>query len=161
MTLTNLQGMEVGFPSLAAFVGYAVPMNHLLSKKISVTPIFGGNQEGIMGQLKAGKVIAAGVNNQVMKAYATRENIKYRVLWESPQFNNLPIAVHPRVPKNVIDAVRKAIDNMDRESDGVHVLELSAEIIGQKPPYGFEAASPDDYQSYTDFYKNSLVQDLK
>jgi len=50
--------------------------------------IIGG---GIMGtstawhlaQLKAGRVVAAGVNAAVMRAFAQRENLAYRTLWSS------------------------------------------------------------------------------
>lgn len=160
-TLKDLEGKEVGFPSQAAFVGYAVPMDQLLRQGIGVTPVFGGNQEGIMGQLKAGRVLAAGVNNQVMKAFAARENLRYRVLWESGSFNNLPISVHPRVPKAIAEAVRSAIDGMDTNPEGMKVLETTGNVIGQKPPYGFQASSPADYRSYTDFYRHTLVKDIK
>jgi phosphonate transport system substrate-binding protein len=160
-SLKDLAGREVGFPSLAAFVGYAVPMDQLLREKITVTPVFGGNQEGIMGQLKSGQVIAAGVNGQVMKSFAARKNIRYRVLWESTTFHNLPIAAHPRVPKAVMEAVSATIDGMDTDANGKQILEASAQIIGQKPPFGFRVSSPADYQSYTDFYKHTLVKDFK
>ena len=36
-----------------------------------------------MGQLKAGRVVAAGVNAEVMRAFAQRENLAYRTLWSS------------------------------------------------------------------------------
>lgn len=160
-TLQDLEGREVGFPSLAAFVGYAVPMDGLLRAGVKVIPVFGGNQEGIMGQLKAGRVIAAGVNNQVMKSFAARENVRYRVLWESPPFLNLPVAVHPRVPAAVARAVQTAIDGMDADAEGARILEASARIIGQKPPFGFRAATPADYRSYTEFYRNTLVKDIQ
>lgn len=159
--IEELDGKEVGFPSLAAFVGYAVPMDALLRKGIKVTPVFGGNQEGIMGQLKSGRVIAAGVNDQVMKSYAARENMQYRVLWESPLYFNLPIAAHPRVPQAIVERVRNAIDGMDGDPEGQSILAASAKVIGQKPPYGFRAASQSDYQSYLDFYKHTLVKDFK
>lgn len=160
-SLKELDGLEVGFPSQAAFVGYAVPMDALLRLGVTVKPVFGGNQEGIMGQLKAGRVIAAGVNNQVMRSFAARENLRYRVLWESPPFKNLPISAHPRVPKATVDAVRAAIDGMENDPAGRKVLEISAQVIGQKPPFGFRASSPADYQSYIDFYRNTLVKDIK
>jgi phosphonate transport system substrate-binding protein len=160
-SLKDLDGREVGFPSLAAFVGYAVPMDQLLRQGVTVTPVFGGNQEGIMAQLKAGRVIAAGVNNQVMKSFAARENLRYRVLWESRPFLNLPIAVHPRVPPAVAEAVKRAFDGMDNDPEGMRVLEASAKVIGQKPPLGFRASSQADYQSYIDFYKHTLVKDFK
>lgn len=160
-TLADLAGKEVGFPSRAAFVGYAVPMDHLLRQGVAVKPVFGGNQEGIMGQLKAGKVMAAGVNNQVMRDYAARENLKYRVLWESRPFHNLPIAAHPRVPAGVVEAVRKAFADMPRDPEGARILAASAGIIKQKPPYGFQPASQNDYQSYVDFYRTTLVKDIE
>ncbi|MEW6677535.1 MAG: phosphate/phosphite/phosphonate ABC transporter substrate-binding protein [Pseudomonadota bacterium] len=160
-SLRDLAGREVGFPSPAAFVGYAVPMDQLMRQGIAVTPVFGGNQEGIMGQLKAGKVIAAGVNNQVMRAFAHRNGLRYRVLWESSSFNNLPISVHPRVPEAVAVAVRSAIDGMENDPVGAQVLASTAAIIGQKPPFGFRASSPEDYRSYVDFYKQTLVKDIK
>ena len=159
--LKDLEGKEMGFPSLAAFVGYAVPMDQLLHQGVHVTPVFGGNQEGIMAQLKAGKVIAAGVNNQVMRAFASRENVQYRVLWESAGFLNIPIAAHPRVPKKIVEDVRRVLDDMDRNPDGLKILEASARIVGQKPPYGFRASSPSDYRSYSDFYRTTLVKDIK
>lgn len=160
-SLLELQGKEVGFPSLAAFVGYMVPMDHLLRQGIEVKPVFGGNQEGIMGQLKAGRVAAAGVNDQVMRAFAARENLRYRVLWQSPPYHNLPIAVHPRVSREVVQAVRVAIDGMNDDAEGRRILKASAQVIGQKPPFGFLAANQDDYRAYIDFYRHTLVKDFQ
>lgn len=160
-SLQDLDGKEVGFPSRVAFVGYAVPMDQLLRQGIQVIPVFGGNQEGIMGQLKAGRVVAAGVNHQVMQAFAARENLNYRVLWTSKPFLNLPVSVHPRVPKPIVTAVRTAIDGMDLDPAGMKILEASAQAVGQKPPLGFRASSPADYQRYSDFYKHTLVTDRK
>lgn len=159
--LKDLEGGEVGFPSQAAFVGYAVPMDHLIRQGITVRPVFGGNQEGIMGQLKAGRVVAAGVNNLVMKAFANREHIKYRILWESSLFHNLPISVHPRVPKAVAEAIAAAIARMDDDPEGAAILEAAARLVGQSPPYGFQASSPADYKNYADFYRHALVKDIK
>jgi phosphonate transport system substrate-binding protein len=160
-TLVDLAGREMGFPSPTAFVGYAVPMDHLLRQGVTVTPVFGGNQEGIMAQLKLGKVLAAGVNNQVMRAFAQRESLRYRVLWESHGFLNIPIAAHPRVPSGVVAKVRRALDEMDTQPDGLKILETSAQLVGQAPPYGFRASSPADYRSYSDFYRNAMVKDAK
>src|SRR5262249_12631478 len=69
-SLADLEGKEVVFPHLAAFYGYHLPMDGLLRKGIQVKPHFAGNQEGAMGQLKAGRAVAAGVNAAVMRAFA-------------------------------------------------------------------------------------------
>jgi phosphonate transport system substrate-binding protein len=159
-SLKDLEGKEVGFPSLVAFVGYAVPMNALLQAGIQVKPVFAGNQEGIMGQLKAGRVIAAGVNSQVMRDFARRENVRYRVLWTSEDYLNLPISAHPSVPKEIVAAVREAFLNMARDPAGMKILETSAALIQQKPPYGFVPADDREYENYRSYYKTTLVKGL-
>jgi phosphonate transport system substrate-binding protein len=159
--LADLKDAVVGFPSRAAIVGYAVPMDHLIRQGVAVQQVFGGNQEGVMGQLKAGKVQAAGVNNQVMRAFAARENVRYRVLWESQPFHDLPIAVHPRIPRAVAEAVQKAFADMGKDAEGAKVMEASAQVIGEKPPYGFQTAGQKDYQNYLDFYRHTVVKDIE
>jgi len=83
------------------------------------------------------------------------------VLWESQSYHNLPIAVHPRVPEKVADAVRQAIAGMDKDPEGIKILEASAQIIQQKPPFGFLRASQKDYQNYIDFYRTTVVKDIE
>lgn len=158
-TLKELDGKEVGFPSTAAFVGYAVPMNALLHAGTRVKPVFAGNQEGIMGQMKAGRVMAAGVNSQVMRDYGRRENYRYRVLWASEDYLNLPISAHTSVLAQEVVAVRNAFVNMADDPEGLKVLEASAAVIKQQPPYGFMAAEDRDYQNYPRYFKTTLVRD--
>lgn len=160
-SLQDLDGKVVGFPSRAAFVGYAVPMDHLLRQGIRVTPVFGGNQEGVMAQLKAGHVLAAGVNNQVMRAFAEREGVRYRVLWESQTYANLPISVHPRVPPEVAEAVRKGFLDLTADPEGQRLLRQQAAILKLSPPYGFLPASNADYRNYFEFYRQTLVKDIE
>lgn len=158
-SLKDLDGKEVGFPSTAAFVGYAVPMNALLLAGAKVTPVFAGNQEGIMGQMQAGQVMAAGVNSKVMRDYARRVNYKYRVLWTSEDYFNLPVSAHPRIPAKEAAAVREAFTRMADDPEGLKVLEASAAVIKQQPPYGFVAADNSNYQNYHEYFKTTLVRD--
>lgn len=158
-TLNDLDGKEIGFPSTAAFVGYAVPMNALLHARVTVKPVFAGNQEGIMGQMKAGRIVAAGVNSTVMRDYGRRENYRYRVLWTSEDYFNLPISAHPRVPEQEVAAVRDAFLGMARNPEGLKVLQASAEVIKQQPPYGFAVADNRDYRNYLHYFKTTLVRD--
>lgn len=159
-TLEQLQGKTVGFPSVSAFAGYALPMNALLQAHVSVTPTFAGNQEGIMAQLKAGRVIAAGVNSEIMNDYAERENFKYRVLWESESYQNLPIAALPSVPAEKVKAVRDAFVKMTKDPAGYKILTDCANIVKQDPPYGFFYADDKDYENYRKFYKSYLNKGL-
>jgi phosphonate transport system substrate-binding protein len=157
-TMSDLRGMTVGFANPQAFAGYTVQMDQFMRLGIEVKPVFGGSQEGIMAQLAAGSVIAAGVNSAVMRDYAARENLRYRVLWQSINFPDLAISVHPRVPKAAVIAIQKALTSMADDPEGVRILEASAKLIQQKPPYGFIKATQQDYQGYLDFYRNSVFK---
>jgi phosphonate transport system substrate-binding protein len=156
--LGDLNGKTVGFANPKAFAGYTVPMDQLVRSGVEVKPVFGGSQEGIMGQLGAGSVIAAGVNGTVMRDNAARENLRYRILWQSAAYPELAISVHSRVPKSVSEAVQKAFASMVDDPDGAHILETSAKLIKQAPPYGFDTATQRDYQGYIDFYRHSVFK---
>jgi phosphonate transport system substrate-binding protein len=152
-SMRELAGREIGFPSKNAFAGYAAPMSALIKGGVSVTPVFGGNQEGVMAQLRAGTIPAAGVNSRVMQEYAARENFKYRVLWTSEPYLDMPVAVHPRVPEAVVKAVRNALLDMASDPEGLKILELSAAGIMQRAPLGFLPAKDVEYQNQREVYR--------
>lgn len=157
--LADLENKEVAFPNPSAFLGYFIPMDALLQAKIKVQPLFSVNQEGAMGQLKAGRVVAAGVNSEVMHDFSQRENIKFRVLWASPGYLNLPLAVHPSVPQGSARAVKEAFVKMGSDPEGINILQASSALLKQKPLPGFVAATDKDYESVVHFYRTSLVKE--
>lgn len=157
-SLVDLQGQEIAFPSRAAFVGYHVPMNALLQAGIQVTPSFVGNQEGAMGQLKVGRVVAAGVNSQVMRDFAEREHLRYRILWSSEEYLNIPISAHPSVANEKVAAVQAALVGMRSDPEGWKVLAASADLIKQDPPLGFVDATDSEFENVRRFYKSSRVR---
>ena len=152
-SLRELEGQEVGFPSQTAFVGYSVPMATLLKVGVKVTPLFASNQESIMAQLRAGQVPAAAVNSKTMSSYAARENFKYRALWTSEPYLDLPVAAHPRVPVQVVKSVRDVLVGMATDPEGRKILAASAAIIKQEPPYGFLPAQDAEYDSQREVYR--------
>jgi len=156
--LTELQDKEVGFPHRAAFVGYLVTLDALLRAGIHVQEVIAVGQEGIMGQLKAGRVVAAGVNSQVMRDFAKREQVDYRVLWSSEEYLNIPIAAHPRVPQEKVAAVRAALLHMADDPAGLQILTASAARIKLAGPYGFVAATDSEYDNARMFFKHTLVK---
>lgn len=157
----ELAGKEVGFPSASAFAAYALPMDFLARSGIQVKPVFAGNQEGVMAQLKSGAVVAAAVNSAVMRDYAARTGFRYRAIWSSQPYLNLPVAAHPRVPAKVVERVRQIMDQMDNTPEGHAVLKASAEVIRQPPPFGFKLSSDKEYANYRTFYKETVLKDLK
>lgn len=152
-SLRDLDGREVGFPNRNGFTGYAVPMSALVQAGANVIPVFGGNQEGVMAQLRAGRIPAAGVNSRVMLEYAKRENLAYRVLWTSAPYLDLPVAAHPRVAATVSAAVRDALIGMAADAEGARILAASAALIKQEPPWGFVAATDGEYLNQREVYR--------
>lgn len=158
-SIEELQGKEVGFPSRAAFVGYRVPMETLVRAGIKVQPVFGAHQEGIMGQLRAGRISAAGVNSQVMRDFAEREKFGYRVLWRSEEYRNIPLLAHPCVPSERVAAVRAALLAMADDPEGAKILAAGAQLLKLDPPFGFVAADDRDYNNARSFLRASVLKE--
>jgi phosphonate transport system substrate-binding protein len=154
-TLADLNGRRMTFPSRIAFLGYAVPGDALKRAKIEVTPTFAGNQEGAMAQLQAGASDAAAVNSQVLEDYARRENFRYRVLWRSEPYQDLPIMANPAVPKARVEAVRRAFIGMAADPAGGEILEAGAALLKLTGPLGFVSAENKDYANYIEFYRQA------
>jgi phosphonate transport system substrate-binding protein len=95
-----------------------------------------------------------------MEDYARREGVKYRVLWSSEEYLNLPISAHPSVPLEKVKAVREALLGMAKDPAGLKILETSAALVRQDPPYGFVATEDKEYENYRRFYKTTLVKGL-
>ena len=157
-SLADLEGKEVVFPHAAAFLGYHLPMDALLRKNIQVKWHFAGTQEGAMTQLKTGRVVAAGVNSAVMRAWAQRENVAYRTLWSSEKYLNLALSAHPRVAADKVKAVRDAFLEMADDAEGAKVLAASADILKQGAPLRFMAAKDSEFDNIRRFYKTTLVK---
>ncbi|MEI6556981.1 MAG: phosphate/phosphite/phosphonate ABC transporter substrate-binding protein [Rhodospirillaceae bacterium] len=155
-TLAELAGREMLFPSPVAFVGYQVTGDALVKAGITVKPLFAGNQEGAMAQLKAGQAEAAAVNSAVMADFARREGLSYRVLWSSPPFLDIPIMAGPTVSDAVAGALRDALAGMAGDPEGQEVLNRAARAGGIKP-VSYVTATDADYQSYLTFYRNARL----
>ena len=153
-SLGELRGQEVGFPSKESFVGYLVTMDALIKAKIEVAPVFAGNQEGTMGQLRAGRIVAASVNSQLMKGFSVREALAYRTLWRSDLFRDIPVMAHERVPPEVTARVRDCLVGMVQDPEGSAILRQVAKVWGMTEPTGFVAAQDREYESYFKFYRD-------
>ncbi len=157
--LEDLDRQSMAFPSAEAYVGYRVPMDVLLRKGIRVTSIFAGNQEGAIGQMKSGRVAAAGVNEDVMAAFAKREKYAYRVIWSSEEFNDLPVMASPSVPEPDARAVQQALLGMLADPEGKKILAQGAQLLKLEQPVGFIAASDKDYDNYREFHRKTVLKD--
>jgi phosphonate transport system substrate-binding protein len=144
-TLKGLTGKRVAFPSKGAFVAYAVPMAALQSAQVDVQPILAGNQEGALAQLKARQVDAAAVNSRFLSQYAAQQALQFREIFTSDAYADLPVIVHPRVPKAQVDLIRNALIGMKQDPRAAAILEAGSFS-------GFEAAVDRDYDNARKVY---------
>ncbi len=154
-TVAELAGKTVVFANPHGFVGYAVPMDFLTRSNIDVKATFGSNQEGALWQLRLGSAQAVGVNQSILAAYEAREKVTFRQLWTSRAYPDLAISVHPRVPKAVADAVRRALLQLSNTHAGQQILAKSARLAGESQPAGFVSATQQDYEDYLTFYRHT------
>jgi phosphonate transport system substrate-binding protein len=111
-----------------------------------------------MGQLKAGRTVAAGVSAAVMRAFAKRENLEYRVLWSSEPYLNLALSAHPRIPEGQVKAVRAAFLRMSDDAEGAKVLVSTANLLKETSPLAFVAAQDADFHNMRRFYRTTLMK---
>lgn len=156
-TLGDLQGRDIAFPTPDGFTGYWLPMDGLLRAGVRVNPLFVGNQESGMARLALGTVAATGVNSQVMENYARREGFKYRVLYNSESYLDLPVMAHPRVALDKLERVRQALLGMGADSEGRQILQAAADLLKSGQLQEFIAADNADYENYRRFYRTTRV----
>lgn len=157
-SVAGLAGKTIVFPSHEAFVGYQVPMDHLTRQKIDIKAVFASNQEGAMAQLKNGAAMAAAVNDRVLATYAAREGLRYRVLWASDSYLDLPIMANPALPSGQVERVRRAFSSMADTVEGRTALGAAKAAIGYAGDYRFVAATDQDYESYRRFHANTVLR---
>ena len=145
-TLKDLTGKKVAFPSKSAFISYAVPMAELNKKHIVVEQVFGGNQEGIMSQLKANQVDAIAANSRFLEKYSAEKNLKYKEIFVSEDFAEIPVLVHPRLSAKQVSAIKKALLKMSTDPQAAQILKIA-------DFKGFDAASEKDYKNARQVYK--------
>lgn len=157
-TASDLAGRMVAFPSRDAFVGYWLPMDHLLKSGIAVKPVFAGNQEGAMAQLQVGQVAAAAVNQNLLEKYAKREGFGYRVVWVSEPYLDIPVMAHPALAPATVEAVRSAFLGIDRDPEGRKALQASATALESAQPWSFVPVADKDYDNYRHFFRGTSVK---
>lgn len=145
-SLKDLQGAKVAFPSADAFVAYAVPMVALRAESVRVEPVFAGNQDGALAQLRARQVHAAAVNSRFLEQFAKKEGVRLRPLYTSEAYAELPVIAHRRLSKEHVDSLQRALLRMKDDPKGAAILEKANSK-------GFAAASDREYDNVRRIYR--------
>ncbi len=144
--LGQLEGKRVAFPSADAFVAYAVPMVALKKAGVKIEEIFGGNQEGVLAQVKNKRVDAGAVNSRLLSQYAEREKVQFREIFVSEEYPELAVIAHPRLPAATVANVRQALLGMKNDPN-------AASILASVKFKGFDPATDRDYDGVRRIYR--------
>lgn len=150
--LSDLAGKTMAAPTAESFISYALQMHALENADVKVVPVITGSQEGGIAQLASGQVDAAAVHSRVMQSFAQREGFRYRAIYTSAPYYDLPIMVHPRVSRSNVEKIRIALLAMDNDPEGQKILADANIIIKSDTALAFVRVKNRDYDNYRRFY---------
>ena len=121
--LSQLEGMEVAFPSPAAFAASLVPRGELAKMGINITPRYVSSHDSVyLGVSRqfflAGGGIARTFNN-------TKDEVQnqLKVLWKTEEYTPHAFANHPRVGADLAKRVSLVLESMSNSEKGRDALE--------------------------------------
>lgn len=148
-SLKDLEGRKVAFPSKDAFIAYMVTREALKQANVNVEVVFGASQQGTAIQLASGRVDAASLNKMFAERFQADGKGRFRVIYESEPWPNLPVLAHPRIPSQQAEAVKKALLEMSADPDGKAVLD-------KLKIKGFAPVTDADYAATRRLYREKL-----
>lgn len=138
--VSQLNGKTVAFPAANAIAATWLPMRMLQEKNATVTPQYVNSMESVYRSVAKGLFPAGGGTVQTLTTLDPEVKNQLHVLWTSEALPPFTFAVHPRVPKEVVAKVQKALDEMDTHPEGFALLKA----INFK---GMEPANDADYDA--------------
>lgn len=110
--LNGLDGMEVAFPSPAAFGASAIQRAELRNLGITITPIYVKSHDSVYRTVEAGIYVAGGGVTRTLDTAPEEVRVNLRVLHRTRDYTPHAFAAHPRVPRSAAAAVARAMADM-------------------------------------------------
>ena len=134
----QLNGQTVAFPTASALAATWLPLGMLKEKSVQVTSQYVNSMDSVYRSVAKGLFPAGGGEMRTFGTIDPEVKNQLRVLWTSVALPPFAFAAHPRVPKEVLAKVQKAMDEMDQNPQGVALLKANNFK-------GMEIATDEDY----------------
>jgi phosphonate transport system substrate-binding protein len=123
-TLADLNGANVAFPSPNAF-GASLYMRALLSDKerLRFTPVYVGTHQNVYRHVLLGVEMAGGGVAATLDREPPTIRTRLHALYKTPETASHPVAVHPRVPREVRDRLARALIELNKDPGGRKLLD--------------------------------------
>ena len=140
-SLKDLNGKKLAFPAPNSMAASLLIRITLDQNNIQITPEYVKTHGNVYRSVALGDYIAGGgVNNTFKRESPVLQN-ELRVLFETPKIMPHPVAVHPRVPVQIRQAVARTFVELGKDSNMVKKLD---QIQIPKP---IEVSYERDYQN--------------
>jgi phosphonate transport system substrate-binding protein len=120
--ITELDGLDMAFPSPAAFAASILPRAYLKSRRIAIKPHYVSSHDSVYRNVATGRLPAGGGIIRTLKNVDEETRNALAVIWESPGYTPHAFAAHPRVPVDVVTQLREALIAMKNEPHGKVLL---------------------------------------
>jgi len=137
-SLDELKDKKIAFPAPAAFAASVLPRANLNLKGLENEVKYVGSHDSVYLAVAQGLVDAGGGVKRTFKTMDRTTTDQLRVLWETPGYTPHAVAVHPRVPTNIVEELRQGFIELSSSSQGAEVLN----VLGFK---SFETAKNSDW----------------
>jgi phosphonate transport system substrate-binding protein len=140
-SLKDLNGKKLAFPAPNAMAASLLIRFALDQNNIQITPEYVKTHGNVYRSVALGDYIAGGgVNNTFKRESPVLQN-ELRVLFETPKIMPHPVAVHPRVPVQIRQAVARTFVELGKDSN------IAKKLDQIQIPKPIEVSYERDYQN--------------
>lgn len=122
-SLGDLNGLTLAFPAPAAFAASVLPRANLKAMNIAFEAKYVSSHDSVYQAVAKGFYPAGGGVIRTLNATDPETRQQLRILWTTQEYTPHAIAVHPRVPADIVSAVRGALAGMSDDEAGRAALE--------------------------------------
>ncbi|WP_229814618.1 phosphate/phosphite/phosphonate ABC transporter substrate-binding protein [Shewanella hanedai] len=118
----DLNNKQIAFPAPAAFAASVLPRANLNIEGIEAKIKYVGSHDSVYLAVAQNLVDAGGGVKRTFNTMDKSTSEQLRVLWETPGYTPHAVAVHPRVPADIVDELRLRFIELGSLPEGREVL---------------------------------------
>lgn len=125
-SIRELDGRTLIFPAPAAFAASVLPRVALARENVSFVAKFVASHDSVYRAVASGLYPAGGGIVRTLDTVEPEIRDRLRILWRTGPYTPHAFAAHPRVPGEVVERLRRAMEAMDKEPAGRELLTVLA-----------------------------------
>ncbi len=122
VSLEQLQGKTLAFPSPAAFAASVLPRGYLTRQQISFEPRYVSSHDSVYQVVSKGLFVAGGGIERTLGNTTPELREQLRVLWKSDGYTPHAFAAHPRLEASEWERVKEAMLTISNREEGRQLL---------------------------------------